>query len=83
MIYTRWGSEVRLTAYNGKHQEPGFRYPMMLVTVQHVDDGRESHQYVHTLRADGGLEEIEGIVEALPEVTLKGAALNKALKEAM
>lgn len=82
MIYTRFGSEVELTAYCGKHSQKGYPAPLMLAKVRYLDDGSEGYQFVHTLKADGGIAEIDTKVDALPEVALEGKELKAALKDA-
>ncbi len=82
MIYTRFGTEVELLAYCGKHQPKGFSVPLMLLHVRHRDDDSEGYQFAAFLKADGGINAIESAVDALPEVTLTGKALKAALKDA-
>lgn len=83
MIYSQFGTEVQLLAYCGKHKKRDQPAPMMLVKVRYMDaDRQERHQFVHTLRADGGINEIEAAVDALYETVLTGEMLKAALKEA-
>ncbi len=82
MIFTRFGCEVELTAYHGKHQPKGFSAPLMLVGVKYKDDSSTTFKFAHTLKADGGLNEIEAAISALPEIALEGKALKAAIKQA-
>lgn len=82
MIYSRWGCELELTAYCGKHKLPEFALPLMLVMAKRKDDGKTCYYFAAFLRADGGLKEIEEAIAALPEVELMPDELQKAVKDA-
>jgi hypothetical protein len=80
VIYDAFSSPVTLVAYCGKHKAQEAVWDMVLLRIQ--CDGETRHVFMHTLKADGGLNEIHEAVDALPEVILSRAELRKALKEA-
>ncbi len=82
MIYQRFGSPVKIVAYCGKHSCPGFPAPLMLVRVEYLDRAEISYQFAHTLKADGGIKEIDAAIDAAPEIKLASFALKDALKHA-
>jgi hypothetical protein len=83
MIYSRWGSGIRVTGYCGKHQIEGYGTPLMLVRAVGVADGQERFYLAWTLRADGGIKEVEAAIDAAPEVILDEATLAKAIEQAL
>lgn len=80
MIYQRFGSPLKIVAYCGKHICKGFPAPMILVRVDYLDRAEIGYQFAHTLRADGGMQEIDAAIDAAPEVKLADFALKDALK---
>lgn len=80
MIYNRWGTPITILASCGEHKMKGFRLPMRLVKVRHSDTEHVGYELVHSLRADGGVREIEVAVAAVPEET--PADLKAALQAA-
>mgnify|MGYP001609858922 CR=1 FL=1 len=82
MIYQRFGSPLKIVAYCGKHVRKGFLAPMILVRVDYLDRAEISYQFAHTLKADGGINEIDAAIDAVPEVKLAAFALKDALKKA-
>jgi hypothetical protein len=83
MIYSRWGSGIRITGYCGKQAVEGYGTPLMLVRAVRVGDRQERFYLAWTLKADGGIKEIEDAIDAAPEVTLDEAALAKAIEQAL
>jgi hypothetical protein len=83
VIYTTWAEPVEIVAFAGKHPRRGDKLPMLLVRVKRLEEPRdEFHAFVHTLRADGSVPEIDAAVDAAPEVVLTARDLRQALKEA-
>ncbi len=85
MIFSCWGTPLTPLAYCGKHERKAYPAPMMLVRVRfnYPDMAPETgYVYAHTLKADGGLNEIEDAIADLPEVELAGAELQEALRDA-
>jgi pentose-5-phosphate-3-epimerase len=83
MIYTRWGSEVRITGYCGKHEVDGYCDRLMLVRAVRQADQLERYYLAVTLKADGGINEVEAAIDAAPAVTLHGSELYDAIQQAM
>lgn len=81
-IYNRWGSEVRISAYHGKHKPKWANFPMMLVSVHYLAENVTGFQFVSALRATDGINEIEAAIDKLPETSLDEKSLKMALKEA-
>jgi hypothetical protein len=86
-IFTRFGREVRVTAYAGRHKVKGVPNPVELVQV--VGDGRDAQpgeephwRFAHTFKADGGWSAIAAAVALAPVVTLAPWELEHALREA-
>jgi hypothetical protein len=82
MIYSRWGSGIRITGYCGKHQVEGYGTPLMLVRADGVADGQERFYLAWALKADGGINEVSEAIDAAPEITLDKATLAKAIEQA-
>lgn len=83
MIKTKFGSEVTIVQYCGKHRVlPDFPEPIILVKVRRINDNKEMFRFSHTLKADGGLKEIDKAIDAAEEVIPTGRALKEALREA-
>lgn len=82
MIFSRWGNSLTIIAYCGKHKPKWAAGPLVLVKARFDDDGRERFMHTHSMKADGGWQEIDAAVDAAPEVTLTAAELKRALREA-
>jgi hypothetical protein len=83
MIYSRWGSGIRITGYCGKHETKSYAHPLILVRTIRDDDQVTRYYFAWTLKADGGIKEVEAAIDAAPEVTLDKVALAKAIEQAM
>ena len=83
MIYTRFGSEIKIIADHGAHKTKGFKYRIRLVTIAYASDGLEHFEFLFTLRATGGADEIWAAVTAAPKVNLDAAALFNAQEQAL
>jgi hypothetical protein len=70
-IFSRWGEEIEILAYCGKHTPEGCKYPMTMVKGRPKGEEREQYYFAYTLRADGGLTEIETAVDAAPTTDMK------------
>lgn len=78
-IYTRWGNEVTIVGYCGKHQPEWASGKMVLVKIRYAGD-TDSFAFAHTLKADGGWDTINKAVDAAPAIELNGDDLKAALK---
>lgn len=81
MIFSRFGNDVEIVAYCGKHKPPGIASRLVLVKLRY-NDGGFRYGFATYLRADGGLEEIDAAVDKAPHVTLEGDELEKAIAQA-
>lgn len=79
-IFTRWGNQIEVTGYCGKHR-PDKTYEFVLLRCR-FEDGVERHLWMYTLKANGGLNEIEEAACLAPEIKLSPEELKKAMKEA-
>ena len=60
MIYTRFGSAVRILRNCGQHKPKGFITPVRLVLVAYNDNPRRTRYYfAETLKADAGSHKID------------------------
>jgi hypothetical protein len=82
MIYSRFGCELKIVNYCGKHQKPGYGAGLVLVKALRQDDGAECYYFAHTLRADGGINAIDKAIDDAPEINLTASELEKAIKQA-
>jgi hypothetical protein len=83
MIYSKWGSGIRITGYCGKHTIKGFAHPLMLVKAVGVADGQERFYLAAHLKADNGIHEVHEAIDEAPEVVLGKAELKAAIEQAM
>lgn len=81
MIYNRWGDTLTIKANCGQQKPKGSKYSSRLVLANH-QDGREAFYFIHTLKSEGGMAEIEKTALAASEVTLPRNILHKAIEEA-
>lgn len=94
MIYSRWGSEIKIIARHGKHlgvhnsapkrqvKERGPNPPPAeLITVEYGRGPGTERKCLFdwTLRADGGWKEISEAIEKAPMVELTPDQLEKAI----
>jgi hypothetical protein len=82
MTYSQCGTPVTPIAYCGKHKPTWCPVFLILLRITYGDTGETRHVFMHHLRADGGLPELEEVVDKLPEVTLSAKELQAAMKEA-
>ena len=84
MIYNRWGTEIEIVAYCGKHPPQGFSQDAacVLVKVKFLDDGSEGYQFARNLKADGGAAEVDKAVDAAAEIELPKNILTQAISVA-
>lgn len=86
MIYSNWGCEVKIIGYLGKHKCPGITAERMLVRAERTDPETRKmdikHYFAFSLRADGGINEIEAAIDAAPELKVVGKELKDAIKDA-
>lgn len=81
MIYTRMGSPVHVLGDAGM-QRPGYlKYRARLLRIA-FNDSSLGWCWLHTLKADGGVEEIERARLASPRLELTGPELVNAFKDA-
>ena len=80
-IFTRWGDEITVSAYCGKHQPKWAGVPLILLKVKYQDD-HERFAHPVNFKADGGWAEIDAAVDAAPVIELGPKELKAALKEA-
>lgn len=82
MIYTRFGSEIELLANCGLHKMQYFTAPAPLLKIRFKNDGTEGYRFDFTLKADGGWDEIDKAVVALPKLKLSRGEKKAALESA-
>lgn len=82
MIYTRFGTEVKVIANHGTYQLKAFKHPIEIVSVRD-NDSNIFYQFSHTLKADGGWVEILIASEIVPRDLLKLKDLRKAIEQAL
>lgn len=80
-IYSPWGEDVKIVADHGQVVASYLNGPARLVTIQYKD-GRLGKQFIHNLKAEGGINTLEAAADAAEEVTLDPPALKLALIEA-
>ena len=85
MIYTRFGTQVKIVAHCGEHEFQsldGEIYTLTLLRIDNVTGGNISHRFAETLRADGGLNAILEEANAAPTIQLTEGELKIALRQA-
>jgi hypothetical protein len=82
MIYTRWGSKIKICINCGQHQPQEFRAPITLLRVKHIETQEFDYQFAEFLRADKGYNEILQAIEVAETEILTGRDLKKALRKA-
>ena len=83
MIYTRWGSAVRIIRNCGQHKPKGFFQHVRLVLVAYLDNPSTTRYYfAETLKADDGIYEVFTQLSAAPAGNLGPETLAAALREA-
>lgn len=84
MIYSRWGIPLQIVADCALVRFDGDDEGITrLVRAIRRDDGATRHYFAHTLRADGGVEEIQAAIDAAPRRAPKGRELTRAIQEAL
>ncbi len=83
MITTRMGLECRIVADCGWHKPKYFPVPAHLVEIVALEDiSWHRFYWAAFLKAEGGLAEINQVVDAAPKVRLSRAQLDRAYREA-
>ena len=81
MIYNRWDDQLTIKAHCGQHKPQGSEYASILVLASHEDD-RNAFYFIHSLRSEGGMREIESAALAAPKMNLSSENLRRAIQEA-
>ena len=82
MIYTRFGTEVKIIERHGSHKPKWGVSKVPLVTVVAVAGGKKYYKYSINLKADNGLSEINEALDKATEVVLTKRVLKLAKEEA-
>lgn len=80
-IYSRWGEEVHLIAFCGRHKPHWAANELCVLKGEYVEDKETRYFTYSSLKADGGINEIEEVVKDLPEIKLEGKELRKAMQD--
>lgn len=82
-IYTRFRpDEVKIVGRCGNHLPQGWQVTVELVKVKLAETDEGEYAFISGLWADDGLNEILAAVNQAELITLEGAALEAAIKEA-
>lgn len=81
MLYTNWGTQVKIIANCGEQKPKYLREPSVLVKTERPD-GATKYQFDFTLRADNGYAEIEQAIANAPRVELTAQERQVAFRQA-
>lgn len=80
-IFNRWGDTLTIQADCGQQKPKGSKYSSRLVLASH-DDNRNAFYFIHSLKSDGGMVEIEQAALSASKRTLSRDNLRRAIEEA-
>ncbi len=76
MIFSRFGVPIRIVSYCGIHGGG------KLVDCENPETGKRRFYFSHTLRADGGIAEIDSAIDSVDFRDIVGGELKLALSQA-
>lgn len=86
MLYTRFGTEVKVVGNCGEHKPHGFNYPITLLKIRFdfgADGQKDGYQFAEALKADEGWQAIDAALKAAPQLILHGDELDRAIQDAL